>query len=107
MAGDQPRVERAHAAEVRRARALGPIASERPSVRAILTTAAVAAFGFFPMAIATGAGAEVQRPLATVVIAGMVASTVLTLVVFPGILRMTMPRRGAAAAGLPAGEDAA
>jgi cobalt-zinc-cadmium resistance protein CzcA len=70
-------------------------AVERGSVhnlRAVLTTAAVAAFGFMPMAIATGAGAEVQRPLATVVIAGMVASTALTLLVFPGILRTAMPR---------------
>src|SRR5215471_3959626 len=62
------------------------------NLRAVITTAAVAAFGFLPMAIATGAGAEVQRPLATVVIAGMVASTALTLLVFPGILRMAMPR---------------
>jgi cobalt-zinc-cadmium resistance protein CzcA len=62
------------------------------NLRAILTTAAVAAFGFLPMAIATGAGAEVQRPLASVVIAGMVASTAQTLLVFPGILRMAMPR---------------
>lgn len=61
------------------------------NLRAVITTAAVAAFGFLPMAIATGAGAEVQRPLATVVIAGMIASTVLTLLVFPGILRMAMP----------------
>ena len=56
------------------------------TVRAVLTTAAVAAFGFLPMAISTGAGAEVQRPLATVVIVGIVFGTVLTLAVFPGIL---------------------
>jgi cobalt-zinc-cadmium resistance protein CzcA len=68
------------------------------NLRAVVTTAAVAAFGFLPMAIATGAGAEVQRPLATVVIAGMIASTVLTLIVFPGILRMAMP--SAAGAGV-------
>ncbi|AKV00984.1 Cobalt-zinc-cadmium resistance protein CzcA [Labilithrix luteola] len=56
------------------------------SVRAVLTTAAVAALGFFPMALSTSAGSEVQRPLATVVIVGMVFGTVLTLAVFPGIL---------------------
>jgi cobalt-zinc-cadmium resistance protein CzcA len=46
-------------------------------------TALVASFGFVPMAIATGAGAEVQRPLATVVIGGIVTSTFLTLVLLP------------------------
>jgi cobalt-zinc-cadmium resistance protein CzcA len=46
-------------------------------------TAAVASLGFVPMAIATGAGAEVQRPLATVVIGGIISSTLLTLVVLP------------------------
>lgn len=56
------------------------------SVRAVLTTAAVAALGFLPMALSTSAGSEVQRPLATVVIVGIVFGTVLTLAVFPGIL---------------------
>jgi cobalt-zinc-cadmium resistance protein CzcA len=46
-------------------------------------TALVASFGFIPMAIATGAGAEVQRPLATVVIGGILSSTFLTLVLIP------------------------
>jgi cobalt-zinc-cadmium resistance protein CzcA len=46
-------------------------------------TALVASFGFVPMAIATGAGAEVQRPLATVVIGGIITSTFLTLVLLP------------------------
>jgi cobalt-zinc-cadmium resistance protein CzcA len=46
-------------------------------------TALVASFGFLPMAIATGAGAEVQKPLATVVIGGLVSSTLLTLIVLP------------------------
>jgi heavy metal efflux system protein len=45
----------------------------------------VASLGFVPMAIATGAGAEVQRPLATVVIGGIISSTLLTLVVLPTI----------------------
>lgn len=51
--------------------------------RAILTTALVAALGFVPMAIATGVGAEVQRPLATVVIGGLVTSTLATLFALP------------------------
>jgi cobalt-zinc-cadmium resistance protein CzcA len=46
-------------------------------------TALVAAFGFIPMAVAQGAGAEIQRPLATVVIGGIVTSTLLTLIVLP------------------------
>jgi len=52
-------------------------------LRPVLMTALVASFGFVPMAIATGAGAEVQRPLATVVIGGIVSSTLLTLLVLP------------------------
>jgi cobalt-zinc-cadmium resistance protein CzcA len=52
-------------------------------LRPVLTTALVASLGFVPMALATGPGAEVQRPLATVVIGGIVSSTVLTLVVLP------------------------
>jgi cobalt-zinc-cadmium resistance protein CzcA len=52
-------------------------------LRPVLTTALVASLGFVPMALATGAGAEVQRPLATVVIGGLVTSTLLTLVVIP------------------------
>jgi cobalt-zinc-cadmium resistance protein CzcA len=56
-------------------------------VRAVLCTAAVAAFGFLPMAYASTAGAEVQRPLATVVIVGILFGTAVTLLVLPGILR--------------------
>lgn len=52
-------------------------------LRPVLMTAAVAALGFVPMALATGAGSEVQRPLATVVIGGVISSAVLTLVVLP------------------------
>jgi cobalt-zinc-cadmium resistance protein CzcA len=48
-------------------------------------TALVASLGFVPMAIATGAGAEVQRPLATVVIGGIISSTILTLLVLPAL----------------------
>jgi len=52
-------------------------------LRPVLMTALVASLGFLPMALATGTGAEVQRPLATVVIGGIVSSTLLTLVVLP------------------------
>jgi cobalt-zinc-cadmium resistance protein CzcA len=54
-------------------------------LRPVLTTALVAALGFVPMALATGPGAEVQRPLATVVIGGIVSATFLTLVVLPSL----------------------
>jgi cobalt-zinc-cadmium resistance protein CzcA len=52
-------------------------------LRPVLMTALVASLGFVPMAIASGAGAEVQRPLATVVIGGILSSTFLTLVLLP------------------------
>jgi cobalt-zinc-cadmium resistance protein CzcA len=52
-------------------------------MRAVLLTASAAALGFFPMAFSSGSGAEVQRPLATVVIGGLVTSTLLTLIVLP------------------------
>ena len=55
--------------------------SER--LRPVLLTAAAAALGFLPMAISTNAGAEVQRPLATVVVGGLVSATILTLIVLP------------------------
>jgi cobalt-zinc-cadmium resistance protein CzcA len=52
-------------------------------LRPVMTTALVASLGFIPMAVSSGAGAEVQRPLATVVIGGLVSSTILTLLVLP------------------------
>jgi cobalt-zinc-cadmium resistance protein CzcA len=52
-------------------------------LRPVLMTAAVAALGFLPMALSSGAGAEVQRPLATVVIGGLITATLLTLIVLP------------------------
>ncbi len=58
-------------------------------LRPILMVALVAALGFLPMALNTGTGAEVQRPLATVVIGGIISSTLLTLLVLPGLYRMT------------------
>jgi cobalt-zinc-cadmium resistance protein CzcA len=57
-------------------------------LRPVLMTALVASLGFVPMALATGTGAEVQRPLATVVIGGLISSTLLTLVVLPGLYRI-------------------
>ncbi|MEE8169647.1 MAG: CusA/CzcA family heavy metal efflux RND transporter, partial [Phycisphaerae bacterium] len=57
-------------------------------LRPVLMTALVASLGFVPMALATGTGAEVQRPLATVVIGGLISSTLLTLVVIPAIYRI-------------------
>lgn len=54
-------------------------------LRPVLTTALVASLGFLPMMLATGAGAEVQRPLATVVVGGIVSSTLLTLLVLPAL----------------------
>lgn len=61
-------------------------------LRPILMTALVASFGFIPMAIATGVGAEVQRPLATVVIGGVMSSTLLTLLVLPLLYSMVHRR---------------
>ncbi len=57
-------------------------------LRPILMTALVASLGFVPMALNTGAGAEVQRPLATVVIGGIISSTALTLLVLPALYRL-------------------
>lgn len=57
-------------------------------LRPILMVALVAALGFLPMALNTSTGAEVQRPLATVVIGGIISSTLLTLLVLPGLYRM-------------------
>ena len=56
-------------------------------LRPVLMTAMVASLGFLPMALSTGAGAEVQKPLATVVIGGLITSTLLTLLVLPAIYR--------------------
>jgi cobalt-zinc-cadmium resistance protein CzcA len=61
----------------------------RGRLRPVLTTALVASLGFLPMALATGSGAEVQRPLATVVIGGLISSTLLTLFVLPTLYHFT------------------
>lgn len=57
-------------------------------LRPVITTALVASFGFIPMAFNTGIGSEVQRPLATVVIGGIISSTLLTLFVIPALYRI-------------------
>lgn len=67
--------------------------SARERLRPVLTTALVAGLGFVPMMLATGMGAEVQRPLATVVIGGLVSSTSLTLLVLPTLYSLIY-RRG-------------
>ncbi|MEJ7598409.1 MAG: CusA/CzcA family heavy metal efflux RND transporter [Kofleriaceae bacterium] len=72
-------------------RAALDIAQQR--LRPVLMTALVASLGFIPMAMASGAGAEVQRPLATVVIGGIITSTLLTLLVLPTIYSWVYGRR--------------
>ncbi|MCK5479321.1 MAG: CusA/CzcA family heavy metal efflux RND transporter [Methylococcales bacterium] len=57
-------------------------------LRPVLTTTLVASLGFIPMALNTGIGSEVQRPLATVVIGGIISSTILTLIVLPALYRL-------------------
>jgi heavy metal efflux system protein len=54
-------------------------------LRPVIITALVASLGFVPMALATGTGAEVQKPLATVVIGGLISATLLTLFVLPAL----------------------
>ncbi|MDB4286172.1 CusA/CzcA family heavy metal efflux RND transporter [bacterium] len=65
----------------------------RNRLRPVLLTASAAALGFLPMAISTSAGAEVQRPLATVVVGGLISATVLTLIVLP-VLYALFDRKG-------------
>ncbi|MBT8439473.1 MAG: efflux RND transporter permease subunit, partial [Gammaproteobacteria bacterium] len=62
-------------------------------LRPVLMTALVASLGFVPMALNVGTGAEVQRPLATVVIGGIISSTVLTLLVLPVLYRLVYSDR--------------
>jgi cobalt-zinc-cadmium resistance protein CzcA len=59
-------------------------------------TALVASLGFVPMALSSGAGAEVQRPLATVVIGGLITSTLLTLLALPSVYQRLERRRSGA-----------
>jgi cobalt-zinc-cadmium resistance protein CzcA len=68
----------------------------------VLMTALVASLGFVPMAFNVGTGSEVQRPLATVVIGGIVSSTALTLLVLPALYRLAHGRaRGLVSAAEP------
>ncbi len=84
----------------RRRAGLAPLEAARQAaevrLRPVLMTALVASLGFIPMALATSAGAEVQRPLATVVIGGLVTSTLLTLLVLPCVYALFGERRRAA-----------
>jgi cobalt-zinc-cadmium resistance protein CzcA len=65
----------------------------RVRLRPVLATATVASVGFLPMALSSSAGAEVQRPLATVVIGGIISSTLLTLLVLPAVYTWVEARR--------------
>ena len=67
-------------------------------LRPVLMTAFVASLGFVPMALNSGIGSEVQRPLATVVIGGVISSTLLTLVVLPALYRLVHARLAGALA---------
>ncbi|WP_203296076.1 CusA/CzcA family heavy metal efflux RND transporter [Luteirhabdus pelagi] len=77
------------------------ITGAKDRLRAVLLTAMAAALGFLPMAVSTNAGAEVQRPLATVVIGGLITATLLTLIVLPVLFSLfdkdmrNMPKRSA------------
>ena len=81
---------KAEGAAVRQAVLEGAMTRLRP----VLMTALVASLGFIPMAVSTGSGGEVQRPLATVVIGGLVSSTILTLLVLPVLYEMFEKRFG-------------
>ncbi len=70
------------------------LTTARARIRPVLMTALVASLGFLPMATATSSGAEIQRPLATVVIGGLVTSTLLTAFVVPAIYPWFAPRSG-------------
>ncbi len=67
------------------------VASARARLRPVLMTAVAAAIGFLPMALAHGPGAEIQRPLATVVIGGILSATLLTLAIIPALLTLGKP----------------
>jgi cobalt-zinc-cadmium resistance protein CzcA len=70
----------------------GILEAAKMRIRPVLTTAIVAAIGFIPMAVSTSMGAEVQRPLATVVIGGLVSSSILTLLVIPVVYSLWYDR---------------
>ncbi|WP_226661389.1 efflux RND transporter permease subunit [Microbulbifer aggregans] len=70
-------------------------------LRPVITTALVASLGFVPMALNTGVGSEVQRPLATVVVGGIISSTILTLLVLPALYRLLHTSEAAPATNRP------
>lgn len=82
------------------------VLAARERSRPVLMTALVAALGFVPMMLATGVGAEVQRPLATVVVGGLVTSTLLTLVILPALYPWLGRRREAPAPATPSTTEA-
>ena len=86
-----------NAAETQRSKGADPSAAARETAvarfRPVLMTALVASLGFLPMAMSRGDGAEIQRPLATVVIGGLITSTLLTGLVVPAIYPWFAPRR--------------
>ena len=69
--------------------------------RSVLMTAIVPSLGFVPMALAHGTGAEVQKPLAVVVIGGLISATILTLFVLPAVSHMWLRRSRAVPSGAP------
>lgn len=89
LVGQFNNLERAGVADIRRRVTEG--CSER--LRPVIMTALVASLGFLPMALSNGDGAEVQRPLATVVIGGLITSTILTLMVLPAIYETVYKKR--------------
>jgi heavy metal efflux system protein len=97
--------------EEKREDGLDPVHAAREAamlrLRPVLMTATVASLGFLPMAVSTSAGAEVQRPLATVVIGGLVTATLLTLLVVPAIYPRFRGRRTAVQQPSPTALNAA
>src|SRR3972149_318195 len=80
-------------------RSPAPAPAPRQRLRPVLRPALVASIGFLPVALSHGTGAEVQRPLATVVIGGLVTSTLLTLLVLPTLYAWIERRRLVRTAG--------
>ena len=76
-------------------------------LRAVLMTAMTDPIGFIPMAVSVGAGAEVQRPIATVIIGGSISSTALTLLVLPVLYRIFHTRDEAVEEGVKEAESTA